>query len=173
MSAEDFFLPKRAVGGHFRPPLQSIFSRRRSSPRAHLRMEELIPRLAEAMRDLSHTKESAAAAARQVLSVTEHQGFQASCPRAPTAGAGAKLVTFSLTIKGCRRITRSLCSSARKPADHAGGDGRTFDHRDADRRAKLPRSRPIYSHAAGSRICSRSLGSGVRPRAISEARSSR
>ena len=59
--------------------------------RAHLRMEELIPAMAEAMRDLSTGKVQQPL--RQVLSVTEHQGFFGVMP-AYGGGLGAKLVTF-------------------------------------------------------------------------------
>ena len=59
--------------------------------RAHLRMEELIPAMAEAMRDLSTGKVQQPL--RQVLSVTEHQGFLGVMP-AYGGGLGAKLVTF-------------------------------------------------------------------------------
>jgi ornithine cyclodeaminase/alanine dehydrogenase-like protein (mu-crystallin family) len=59
--------------------------------RARLRMEELIPAMAEAMRDLSAGKVQQPL--RQVLSVTEHQGFFGVMP-AYGGGLGAKLVTF-------------------------------------------------------------------------------
>ena len=59
--------------------------------RAHLRMEELIPAMAEALRDLSAGKVQQPL--RQVLSVTEHQGFFGVMP-AYGGGLGAKLVTF-------------------------------------------------------------------------------
>ncbi len=59
--------------------------------RAHLRMEELIPVMAEAMRDLSLGKVQQPL--RQVLSVTEHNGFFGVMPAYGRA-LGAKLVTF-------------------------------------------------------------------------------
>jgi ornithine cyclodeaminase/alanine dehydrogenase-like protein (mu-crystallin family) len=59
--------------------------------RAHLRMEELIPAMAEALRDLSAGKVQQPL--RQVLSVAEHQGFFGVMP-AYGGGLGAKLVTF-------------------------------------------------------------------------------
>lgn len=59
--------------------------------RAHLRMEELIPAMAEAMRNLSAGKVQQPL--RQVLSVMEHQGFFGVMP-AYGGGLGAKLVTF-------------------------------------------------------------------------------
>ncbi len=50
-----------------------------------LRMEELIPAMAEALRDLSAGK--VVQPLRQVLPVSEHGGFSASCP--PTAARSA------------------------------------------------------------------------------------
>ena len=59
--------------------------------RAHLRMEDLIPAMAEAMRDLSLGKVQQPL--RQVLSVSEHNGFLGVMPAYGRA-LGAKLVTF-------------------------------------------------------------------------------
>ena len=59
--------------------------------RARLRMEELIPAMAEAMRQLSAGKVQQPL--RQVLSITEHQGFFGVMPAYGDA-LGAKLVTF-------------------------------------------------------------------------------
>lgn len=59
--------------------------------RALLRMEELIPAMAEAMRDLSLGKVQQPL--RQVLPVTEHNGFFGVMPACGGA-LGAKLVTF-------------------------------------------------------------------------------
>jgi ornithine cyclodeaminase/alanine dehydrogenase-like protein (mu-crystallin family) len=58
---------------------------------AHLRMEELIPAMAEALRDLSLGKVQQPL--RQVLPVTDHNGFFAVMP-AYARALGAKLVTF-------------------------------------------------------------------------------
>jgi ornithine cyclodeaminase/alanine dehydrogenase-like protein (mu-crystallin family) len=59
--------------------------------RAHLRMGELIPAMAEAMRDLSLGKVQQPV--RQVLPVSEHGGFFGVMPASGRA-LGAKLVTF-------------------------------------------------------------------------------
>ncbi|MEO5753937.1 MAG: ornithine cyclodeaminase family protein, partial [Chthoniobacterales bacterium] len=59
--------------------------------RSHLRMEELIPAMAEAMHDLSAGKVQQPL--RQVLPVTEHGGFFGVMP-AHGRALGAKLVTF-------------------------------------------------------------------------------
>src|ERR1043165_402687 len=59
--------------------------------RSLLPMKELIPAMAEAMRDLSAGKVQQPL--RQVVSVTEHQGFFGVMP-AYGGGLGAKLVTF-------------------------------------------------------------------------------
>ncbi len=59
--------------------------------RAHLRMEELIPAMGEAMRDLSLGKVQQPL--RQVLSIAEHKGFFGVMPAYGRA-LGAKLVTF-------------------------------------------------------------------------------
>ena len=59
--------------------------------RALLRMEELIPAMADALRELSAGKVEQPL--RQVLPVAEHQGFFAVMP-AYSGALGAKLVTF-------------------------------------------------------------------------------
>ncbi|MDQ6912253.1 MAG: ornithine cyclodeaminase family protein [Verrucomicrobiota bacterium] len=59
--------------------------------RAHLRMEDLIPAMAEALRDLSLGKVQQPL--RQVLSVADHHGFFGVMPAYGRA-LGAKLVTF-------------------------------------------------------------------------------
>jgi alanine dehydrogenase len=59
--------------------------------RAHLRMEDLIPAMAEALRDLSLGKVQQPL--RQVLSISEHNGFFGVMPAYGSA-LGAKLVTF-------------------------------------------------------------------------------
>jgi ornithine cyclodeaminase/alanine dehydrogenase-like protein (mu-crystallin family) len=62
--------------------------------RAHLRMDELIPAMAEALRDLSLGRVQQPV--RQVLPIAQHSGFFGLMPAyAATRGAlGAKLVTF-------------------------------------------------------------------------------
>ncbi len=59
--------------------------------RSHLRMDELIPAMADAMRDLSDGKVQQPL--RQVLAVAEHGGFFGVMP-AHGRALGAKLVTF-------------------------------------------------------------------------------
>jgi ornithine cyclodeaminase/alanine dehydrogenase-like protein (mu-crystallin family) len=63
-----------------------------SQVRALLRMEELIPAMAGAMRDLSAGKVQQPL--RQVLPVTEHGGFFGVMPAFGGGALGAKLVTF-------------------------------------------------------------------------------
>jgi ornithine cyclodeaminase/alanine dehydrogenase-like protein (mu-crystallin family) len=65
--------------------------------RSLLRMEELIPAMADAMRDLSSGK--VVQPLRQVLSVPEHSGFFGVMP-AYGGALGAKLVTFFPDNKG-------------------------------------------------------------------------
>ena len=65
--------------------------------RSHLRMEELIPAMAGALRDLSAGKVEQPM--RLVLPVSEHKGFFAVMP-AYGGALGAKLVTFYPNNKG-------------------------------------------------------------------------
>lgn len=60
--------------------------------RSHLRMEELIPAMAGALRDLSAGKVQQPL--RLVLPVTEHKGFFGVMPASSGGALGAKLVTF-------------------------------------------------------------------------------
>jgi thiomorpholine-carboxylate dehydrogenase len=60
--------------------------------RTLLRMEDLIPAMAEAMRDLSTGKVQQPL--RQVLSVAEYGGFFGVMPAYGNGALGAKLVTF-------------------------------------------------------------------------------
>src|SRR5450631_461563 len=68
-----------------------------------LRMEELIPAMADALRDLSAGKVEQPM--RLVLPVAQHEGFFAVMP-AYGGALGAKLVTFTRTTKACIRIMR-------------------------------------------------------------------
>jgi ornithine cyclodeaminase/alanine dehydrogenase-like protein (mu-crystallin family) len=60
--------------------------------RSHLRMEELIPAMSAALRELSAGKVEQPM--RLVLPVAEHAGFFAVMPACGSAALGAKLVTF-------------------------------------------------------------------------------
>lgn len=66
--------------------------------RSHLRMEELIPAMAGALRDLSAGKVQQPM--RLVLPVAEHKGFFAVMPAYGGGALGAKLVTFYPNNKG-------------------------------------------------------------------------
>ncbi|HEV2841251.1 MAG TPA: NAD(P)-binding domain-containing protein [Chthoniobacterales bacterium] len=66
--------------------------------RSHLRMEELIPAMSDALRELSAGKVEQPM--RLVLPVAEHTGFFAVMPTYSGAALGAKLVTFYPNNKG-------------------------------------------------------------------------
>ncbi len=83
-------MERDAFGGR-RLPLQSAMYLDEEQVRALLRMEDLIPAMAGAMRDLSAGRVQQPL--RQVLPVTEHGGFFGVMP-AFGGALGAKLVTF-------------------------------------------------------------------------------
>ena len=84
-------IERNAFGGH-KPPQQSGVCLDEAKVRELLRMEELIPAMAEAMRDLSAGKVQQPL--RQVLPITEHGGFFGVMPASGGGALGAKLVTF-------------------------------------------------------------------------------
>ena len=77
-------------------------------------MEKLIPAMAEALRDLSAGK--VVQPLRQILSVTEHNGFFGVMPAYGSGALGAKLVTFYPNNEGMPTHHAMILLSIPKPA---------------------------------------------------------